>query len=180
MPFAQEVRPRERIVGAQGWVLDQWGRRIQRGVDAQHRRQLFMIDANQCGGRFRGIFGFGGDRGHRLTEELRLTHREHWSIFVHWTVPRHGLRQVGRGHDAPHAFDTPRVGCIDADDPCTGAVQVHELHVQHVLEAEVRHVLLRSRHAVDAADPSHRTADPGGLHQRSDRAADATASMMRL
>ena len=64
----------------QGWVLDQRGRRIQRGVDGQHRRQLFVIDANQRGGRFRGIFGFGGDRGHRLTEELRLTHREHWPI----------------------------------------------------------------------------------------------------
>ena len=73
-----------------------------------------------------------------------------------------------------------RVGRVDADDPCTGAVQVHELHVQHVVEAEVRHVPLRPRHAVDAADARHRTADPGGLHQRSDPAADATASMMRL
>ncbi len=37
VPFAEDVRLRERIVGAQGGILDQWGCRIQRGLDAQHR-----------------------------------------------------------------------------------------------------------------------------------------------
>ena len=36
LPFVQDVRLRERIVGAQRWVLDQGRRGIERGVDAQH------------------------------------------------------------------------------------------------------------------------------------------------
>ncbi len=139
-----------------------------------------MIDANQRGGGFRSIFGFGGHRGDRLAEELRLADREHWSIFAHRTVSRHWLRQVRRGHDAPHTVDPRSVGGIDSRDPRAGAVQVHELHVQYVGDVEIRDVLLGPCHAIDAAIARRRAADPGRFHQRSDRAADATAPMMRL
>ena len=163
-----------------GWVLDQRSRGIERGVNAQHGRQLFVIDANQRGGRFRGIFGIGGDRGDRLAEELRLAHREHWPICTHGTVPRHWLGEVRRGHDAPHDLRHARRRRYRCQDPRPGAVQVHELHVQHVVDVDIRRVLLGPGHALDAAGASHRAADPGRLHQRSRRAADATAPMMRL
>ena len=90
---------------------------------------------------------------------VRLADGEHRPILELRPESRHRLRQVGGGHDGAHAGDGEGGARVDAVDPRAGAVDRHELDVEHVIEMEVGDVGLASGHPIEPADPGRRRAD---------------------
>jgi hypothetical protein len=134
------------------------------GTQPNHRRRRF--------GRIQGLRRDGRDR---LSEEFGFTYSQHGPVGIGRSETRHRLRQIGGGQNASDTFHTLRRVCVDGLNSGAGAVQMYQLDVQRVIEANIGCVLLRAGHALNAAH-----ANRGLANHVTTSAAAATASMMRL
>ena len=174
----QYVRASERIVRAQARVLDERRSRIEGAGDGEYRGQLLELDPHQPGRLRRHLFRLGGDDCQWLAVVLDLARRQDWPVVELRPEARHRLRQVRRGHDESDAGQALRSRRVDRDDPGVGAVDRHQLRVEHVREPHVGDVLLRAGDALLTADPARGRADLCRGHRGSPSATATTASMI--
>ena len=108
-----------------------------------------------------GILRLGRDGRDGFTEEFGLADREDRPVRERRPVARHGLRQIRGREDDAHALDraSRAVASIDIDARVRDR-QVHELHVQDVVEMDVGDVALRAGDAVASADALVRPSNP--------------------
>ncbi len=157
--LVEDVGARQLVARPEARVLDERRRRVEGGGDREDRRQLLALDPHPASALLGRVEGLRGDDGDGLAVVVRLAGREDGPILPLRTESRHGLRQVGRGHDEPDAGDGEGGARVDRDDPGSGAVEPHELGVENALEAEVRHVGLAAGDPIVATDPGRRRAD---------------------
>jgi hypothetical protein len=175
--FAEDVRPGQGVAPAEGRVLHQRGGRVERCRDREDGRQLLVFDVHENGGLLGGVLRVGGHGRHGLPVVLRLVHRQDRAVLELGSEARHGLRQIGRGHDQPDAGHLSGRARVDRDDPGARTVERDELHMEHVREVDVGHVLLLARDALLPADARGRCADPRA-HRVPASAAAMTASVI--
>ena len=151
-------------------VVDLRGRRGERALGIEHRRQRLIVDDNGFGGVL-GQIGIGGhDRGDRRAMELDLVDGE----WPERRVPRrhvgdeHGLRkrqhrslEVGGRHHPHHAGHRQRGRGIDVGDSRMSVGAAHKGQVQHAGNSDVGEILAMPGHqpvvfltAVTPADPA--------------------------
>ena len=175
--LGQDVAEREGIAGTQLGLLHERRRGIERGGEGDHRGQRLVLHADQAGRLLGGVERVGGDGRDRLAVVLRLAHREDRSILELGPEARHRLGQVGRGHDQTHPGHARRGSRIDAHDAPPRAVERHQLGVEHVRQADVRHVLLQPRDPLLPPDARRGGADLL-VHRSSTPAVTRTASVI--
>ena len=142
MQLVEHVGVAPRVVGSKLRFLHERGLRVERGIDCVHAWQHLVLDANQLH-RGLGRFLRPGHHGrHRLPVVLRLADREDRLVVVDGSKPGHRAGKI-RGRE--YANDVAcGSGCarIDRSDPRVAAVEVDELHVKHLVEADVGDELL--------------------------------------
>ena len=174
----EDVALGQRVVRAQGRVLDERGSRAQGGRQRHDGRQLLVADPHEAGPRLGGILRIGGHGSHRVAVVLRLPDGEHGPVLHLRAEARHGLGQVSRRHHQVDAGDGQGVAGIDGHDPGPGHGYRHQLGVQLVGQVDVGHVLLSAADPGVTADPVDGVADRGRVHASGSRAAAWTAAMI--
>ena len=157
--LAEDVRPGKRVVRPDRRILDERRPIRQRRGEGVDRRAAPRRRRGRAGRLLRRIGRLRRDRRHRLTVVLRLPDGQDRTVAPLRPEARHRLRQVGGGHHEPNPGYVQGRASVDLPDPGAGGIDRDELHVEDVVEFEVRDVLLLSRHAPDAADPGRRRAD---------------------
>ena len=151
--LAEDVRGRERIAGAQRGVLNEWRGRVEGRGDREHGRQFLVLDSDEAGRLLGGVAGLGRDRHHRVAVIASLANRDDRPILELRTESRDRLWQICGADGQADAGDLEGGTRVDGGDPGPGAIERHELRVQHVVETDVGHVDLPARDPVEPADP---------------------------
>ena len=139
--------------GRSDGILDERGGRVEGAGDREDGRQLLVVDPDEASRLLGGVQGLRGDRRDRLAVIVGLADREDRPILELRAEARHRLWEVRRGEREAHAGHLECGARVDGDDPRPGAVEAHELRVEHVLEMEVGHVRLPAGDPVEPADP---------------------------
>ena len=150
--LAEDVRTREGIVRPERRILDERRIRCPGRGDGVDRRELLDVNPHETRGLLGCVERLGGDRGHRVAVELRLADRQHGPVAQLRAEARHRVREVGGGHDETNAGHGEGRARVDPDDPRPCHVERDELHVEDVLEVDVRDVLLAPGDPLDPTD----------------------------
>ena len=122
-------------------------------------RELLDVDPHEARGLLGGVERLGRDRGYRVAVELGLADREHGPVPQLGAEAWHRIREIRGGHDEPDAGHGHGRTRVDAADPRPRHVERDELHVQDVIQVDVRDVLLPPGDPLDAADACRRLPD---------------------
>jgi hypothetical protein len=139
-----------------GWlVVDEWRVVGQGLVEAEDGRQLLIVDLDQVDGLLRDIGVHRCDRGHRVTDEADLAHRQ--DRHVAEDRPELGLDVRSRGHvlTREHGVDAWECLCrgrVDARDPRVRCRAPQELGVEHARDLDVDRVRDAAGHAFACVD----------------------------
>ncbi len=174
----EDVALGQRIVRAQGRVLDERGSRTKGGRQRHDGRQLLVVDPHEAGPRLGGVLRVGGHDGHGVAVVLRLPDGEDGPVRHLRAEAWHRLGQVGSRHHQVDTRDGQCVAGVDGHDPGPSHGHRHEPGVQLVGQVDVGHVLLAAADPGVTSDPAGGVADAGRVHDPASSATAWTAAMI--
>ena len=157
-----DVAAGQGVIRAEGRILHQWCRRIERLGDGHHSRQLLVLHPHQAGGLLGGILRLGSHGGDRVAVVLGLSYRDDGPVLELRPEARHRLRQVRRP-SSPGAHPGPRsAACVSMATILARAAGTRDqLGVQLAGQMDVGDVSLAAADPCLAADAVRESRPPG-------------------
>ena len=127
----------------------------ERGIDVEHRRELFVIDFDFVERLLRAQFIFGDDRGYRLADESNLADRQQGMIFYGVAIIRMQRTEVISRKHVDDSGLTLGLGNVDGENFGMRKRAAEKFGPSHALERNVAGVGSGPRnlgHAIGARD----------------------------